>query len=108
VAEFQFGPVEADLEPVLGHPAPAPTKPGENERTRLAAVFAEWLKGIPGWVTGVEGLSRTAQLRLAGNGVVPQQGAAALQMLIAIAARYPASTCPGLPAGGPPGRRAAA
>jgi hypothetical protein len=53
-------------------------------------------KGIPGWVTGVEGLPRVAQLRLAGNnGVVPQQGAAALQMLIAIAARYPATACPG-------------
>jgi hypothetical protein len=64
-------------------------------------------RGVPDWVTAVEGVSRTAQLRLVGNGVVPQQGAAALQILIAIAARYPAADCPGLP-GGVPGRRAAA
>jgi DNA (cytosine-5)-methyltransferase 1 len=64
-------------------------------------------KGIPGWVTAVEGIPRTAQLRLVGNGVVPQQGAAALQMLIAIAARYPSAPGPGQ-AGGTPGQRAAA
>jgi hypothetical protein len=52
-------------------------------------------KGIPGWVSGIEGLSRTAALRLVGNGVVPQQGAVALQMLLSIAARFPATACPG-------------
>jgi hypothetical protein len=41
------------------------------------------------------------------NGVVPQQGAAALQILLAIAARYPATAGPGQ-AGGTPDRRAAA
>ncbi|GHH43994.1 hypothetical protein GCM10017774_42680 [Lentzea cavernae] len=34
-----------------------------------------------GWVTDVPGLSRTEQLRLLGNGVVPQQGTAALRHL---------------------------
>ncbi|MCP2242733.1 hypothetical protein [Lentzea aerocolonigenes] len=34
-----------------------------------------------GWVTDVPGLSRTEQLRLLGNGVVPQQGTAALHHL---------------------------
>jgi DNA (cytosine-5)-methyltransferase 1 len=101
-----WGPYEAAVrrwEHLLGYPAPAPVEPGKNGRPRLAAAFAEWLMGIPGWVTGVEGLPRSAQLRLAGNGVVSQQGAAALQMLLFIAARYPATACPG-----DDGRRAAA
>ncbi|WP_324610457.1 MULTISPECIES: hypothetical protein [unclassified Streptomyces] len=33
-------------------------------------------------VTGVAGLSRSAQLRALGNGVVPQQAAAALRLLL--------------------------
>lgn len=38
--------------------------------------------GLPaGWVTDVPGLSRTAQLKALGNGVVPQQAAAALRHL---------------------------
>jgi hypothetical protein len=109
-AAVDWGPYEAAVrrwEHLLGHPAPVPTEPGKNGKPRLAAAFAEWLMGIPQWVTTVEGVPRTAQLRLVGNGVVPQQGAAALQMLLAIAARYPSADCPGLP-GGTPGRRAAA
>lgn len=40
--------------------------------------------GLPeGWVTDVPGLSRNAQLKLLGNGVVVQQGAAALRQLLA-------------------------
>lgn len=40
--------------------------------------------GLPdGWVTDVPGLSRNAQLHALGNGVVPQQAAMALQMLLA-------------------------
>lgn len=39
--------------------------------------------GLPaGWVTRVPGLSRNQQLRLLGNGVVPQQGAAAIALLL--------------------------
>jgi DNA (cytosine-5)-methyltransferase 1 len=34
-----------------------------------------------GWVTEVPGLSRNEQLKLLGNGVVPQQAALALAML---------------------------
>ena len=36
----------------------------------------------PGWVTAVPGLSRTAQLRLLGNGVVPLQAAYAIHMVL--------------------------
>lgn len=39
--------------------------------------------GLPaGWVTAIPGLSRNDQLRLIGNGVVPQQGVAALRWLL--------------------------
>lgn len=39
--------------------------------------------GLPeGWVTDVPGLSRNAQLKALGNGVVPQQAAMALRMLL--------------------------
>ncbi len=40
------------------------------------------MMGLPeGWVTDVPGLSRNAQLKALGNGVVPQQAAAALTYL---------------------------
>jgi hypothetical protein len=45
--------------------------------------------GIPGRVTRVAGIPRTAQLRIIGNGVVPQQAAAALRLLIQAAAAFP-------------------
>lgn len=49
---------------------------------RLNARFVEWLMGLPaGHVTDVPGLSRTAQLKALGNGVVPQQATAALHTL---------------------------
>lgn len=39
--------------------------------------------GLPeGWVTAVPGLSRREQLTALGNGVVPQQCALALQLLL--------------------------
>jgi DNA (cytosine-5)-methyltransferase 1 len=39
--------------------------------------------GLPeGWVTDVPGLSRNAQLKALGNGVVPQQAALALSLLL--------------------------
>ena len=43
----------------------------------------EWMQGLPdGWVTDVPGLSRNAQLHALGNGVVPQQAAMAMRMLL--------------------------
>lgn len=45
--------------------------------------------GLPdGWVTDVPNLSRNDMLKALGNGVVPQQAAAALRILLA-AARHP-------------------
>ena len=76
-------------EQVLGRPAPAPTVPPTREggRSRLSTRFVEWLMGLEdGHVTGADlGLTREQQLRLLGNGVVPQQGAAAIYQLTKIA-----------------------
>ena len=75
-------------EQVMGRPAPDPTEPGKT-RPRLSAKFTEWLMGLPeGHVTGV-GLTRNRELKALGNGVVPQQGAAALAHLHAIRSTNP-------------------
>ena len=71
----------------LTRPAPAPTELNRNNKPRLNAAFAEWMMGLPaGHVTQVPGLSRADQLRILGNGVVPQQGAAALRELLRVPA----------------------
>lgn len=76
-----YGPAVARWAAVLGRPAPAPTEPGRTGQ-RLAPRFVEWMQGLPaGWVTDVS-LSRTAQLKVLGNGCVPQQAAAAYRMLL--------------------------
>ena len=70
----------------LTRPAPAPTVLNTKGKPRLNAAFAEWMMGLPaGHVTGV-GLPRTAQLKAIGNGVCPQQAAAALEQLLALEA----------------------
>lgn len=67
----------------LGRPAPAPTVLGARGGRQLSARFVEWLMGLPeGWVTDVPGLTRNQQLKALGNGVVPQQAAAALRHLL--------------------------
>lgn len=69
---------------MTGRPAPAPTLPdGRNGAHRLSAAFVEWMMGIPsGHVTAVPGLSRSAQLKALGNGVVPQQAELAVGLLL--------------------------
>lgn len=80
-----YAPAIARWERVLGRPAPAPTEPtGRGGAHRLSPRFVEWLMGLPeGHVTGVPGLTRNAQLKALGNGVVPQQATAALTHLLA-------------------------
>jgi DNA (cytosine-5)-methyltransferase 1 len=74
-----YGSAITDWETVMGRPAPNP----HDDRGRLAPAFVEWMMGVPsGWVTDIPGITRTAQLKALGNGVVPQQGAAAFRMLI--------------------------
>ncbi|MCY0923230.1 DNA cytosine methyltransferase [Streptomyces sp. H27-G5] len=63
----------------ITRPAPRPT----DDHGRLNPPFVEWLMGLPAHhVTGVPGLSRSAQLRALGNGVVPAQAVAALHLLL--------------------------
>lgn len=85
------GPDWGDYEPavrrwehVTGRRAPVPTEPGRTGQPRLSPRFVEWLMGLQeGHVTAPEiGLTRNQQLRALGNGVVPQQGAAALRLLL--------------------------
>jgi len=67
---------------LLDRPAPPPVQPGTTGRPVLAPAFVEWLMGLPAdWVCAL-GLPRTVALRLLGNGVVPQQAAAALRALL--------------------------
>jgi DNA (cytosine-5)-methyltransferase 1 len=80
-----FGPYAAAIhrwEQVLGRPAPSPTEPGKDGRPRLSPAFVEFMMGLPdGWVCDT-GIPRNAQLKALGNGVVPQQAALALSMLL--------------------------
>lgn len=75
----RYAPAIARWERTLGRAAPAAT----DARGRLATVFVEWMMGLaPGWVTAVPGLSRAAQFKALGNGVVPQQAAGAVRLLL--------------------------
>lgn len=70
---------------VVGRSAPAPVRmDGKGGKARLNPELTEWMMGWPaGWVTASAQLSRAEQLKACGNGVVPQQAAAALRMLLA-------------------------
>jgi DNA (cytosine-5)-methyltransferase 1 len=75
--ESGWGPYTAAVERwerVTGREAPPPSE---------AARVREWMMGLPdGWITDVPGISKNEAVKLAGNGVVPQQAAAALRILL--------------------------
>jgi len=79
----KFEPAIRRWETILGRPAPEPTKPdGKDNNHRLSSKFTEWMMGLPdNWITG-QGLKRNNELKLAGNGVVPQQAELALRLLL--------------------------
>jgi DNA (cytosine-5)-methyltransferase 1 len=53
-----------------------------DQEGKLNALFVEYIMGLPvGWVTDT-GLSRAQQLKMLGNGVVPQQAYLALELLL--------------------------
>lgn len=89
--EVDFGPYAPAIErweAVTGRSAPAPTKQSpKTGKQQLSAEFVEWMMGLPaGWFTSPEiGLTRRQQFRIGGNGVVPQQGHAALAAMISAA-----------------------
>jgi len=52
-----------------------------DQEGKLSALFVEYMMGLPaGWITD-SGLSRAQQLKMLGNGVVPQQAEYALELL---------------------------
>jgi DNA (cytosine-5)-methyltransferase 1 len=79
----KYEPAIRRWEQITGRPAPAPTKTdGKGGSHRLSSEFTEWMMGLPaGWITG-HGLKRNDELKMAGNGVVPQQAELALRMLL--------------------------
>lgn len=79
----KFEPAIRRWERITGRPAPAPTKPdGKDGAHRLSSEFTEWMMGLPnGWITHI-GLKRADELKACGNGVVPQQAALAISVLL--------------------------
>ena len=57
------------------------TVPHTLDQGKLNPQFVEYMMGLPaGWVTDID-LSRAQQLKILGNGVVPQQAYYALELL---------------------------
>ena len=82
IAWGRYGAAIRRWEAVTCRRAPYPVERGTRGQPRLAAVFSEWLMGLPrGFVTDL-GLPYSAQHRALGNGVVPQQAMAALWQLV--------------------------
>lgn len=80
----KYAPAITRHERLFGRPAPAPTEPtGKHGEPQLSPRFEEWMMGLPdGWVVDVPGLGRRPAMKALGNGVVPQQAAAALTHLL--------------------------
>lgn len=78
----QFAPAIERWETMTGNSAPDPTiADGRDGQHRLNASFTEWMMGLPnGWITR-RGLSRKDEIKMCGNGVVPQQAKLALKLL---------------------------
>lgn len=80
-----YAPAIARWEQVTGRAAPPPSTPSRRAggKPQLSARFVEWMMGLPdGHVTGPDlDLPREHQLRMLGNGVVPQQAALAVRQL---------------------------
>lgn len=80
-----WGPYEPAIrrwERSLGRVAPAPTELSAKGKPQLSPAFVEWMMGLDeGHVTSIDGISRANQLKMLGNGVVPQQAYEALQRM---------------------------
>ena len=76
---YRLGPYDFAVrrwERILGRPAPAPT-----DDRGLRPGFVEWMMGLPDGHVCALGMSRTAELKMLGNGVCPQQAALALTLI---------------------------
>lgn len=80
----EYAPAIRRWERCLGRLAPAPSVLGPRGGIKVSPAFGEWLMGLPeNYLTAVPDLTITQQLRLIGNGVVPQQAEHAIRMLLA-------------------------
>jgi len=78
----KYEPAIRRWEQTINTPAPSATIPdGRDGNHRLNPEFAEWLMGIPGRLDDCD-LTRAERLKMAGNGVCPQQAELALTILI--------------------------
>lgn len=79
----QYAPAIHRWEHAIGRPAPTPLETSKKGSVRLSPRFVEWMMGLPdGHVTRVPGIPWAKQLRALGNGVVPEQAAYALTLLL--------------------------
>ncbi|MFD8772595.1 DNA cytosine methyltransferase [Streptomyces sp. NPDC059916] len=87
---IDYGPAIRRWQTIIGRPAPEPTEPGTRGNRRLTSAFVEWMMGLPaGWVTDVPDIPRREQLKILGNGVVPQQACHAYGWLLGATAAGP-------------------
>lgn len=79
----EYEPAIRRWEAIFGRTSPAPTEPrGKGGSQRLSPRFVEWMMGLDkGHVTDVD-ITNNAMLKALGNGVVPQQAAAAIWHLL--------------------------
>jgi DNA (cytosine-5)-methyltransferase 1 len=76
ITSSRYGPALERWAAIVGRAAPEPITDGRSN-----PIFVEWMMGLPeGHVTG-HGLSPAQELKMLGNGVVPQQAALALRLL---------------------------
>src|SRR5699024_3086228 len=87
VAWGAYEPAIRRWETIIGRAAPSPTEPtGRDGKPQLSAKFTEWIMGLDqGWVTDVPDVSRAEQIKMCGNGVVPQQAYEALRRMKEVA-----------------------
>lgn len=77
-----YTPAVQHWEQQLGRPAPEALTVRGYYHATTTPQFCEWMMGLPeGWITHVEGVSDRQAKAMCGNGVVPQQAAAALQTI---------------------------
>jgi DNA (cytosine-5)-methyltransferase 1 len=78
----KYGRAVRRWEAISGIPAPRPWEHDEQGRVVTSPAFTEWMMGLPpGWVTGVPGLTRSAQVEAIGRAVVPPAAELAITYL---------------------------
>lgn len=77
-----YTPAIQHWEQQISRPAPEALTIRGYYHATTTPQFCEWMMGLPeGWITHVEGVSDRQAKAMCGNGVVPQQAAAALQTI---------------------------